>query len=70
MPKGNLSRPNNRKEKQNIAANKRLKLPAKNSAGAFSAKLRQRARNVGAMSPILATRSEAAWRKRERIKKK
>jgi hypothetical protein len=69
MPKGSQSRPNNRKEKRSIAGAKKLGIPAKNSVGSKAAKLRQRDRSVGAMSPILATRSEAAWRKRERIKK-
>ena len=66
MPKGNLSRPNNRKEKELNTLSKKLGLPA---LGSKSAKLRQRDRTVGAMSPILAMNSEAAWRKRERIKK-
>ena len=68
MPKGNLSRPNNRKEKGlNLLARA---MGSPNRPGSRSAKLRQRDRNVGAMSPILAKNSEAAWRQRERIKKK
>ena len=70
MPKGNLSRPNNRKEKGLNALAKARGVPVKGGPGSRAAKLRQRDRNVGAMSPILAKNSEAAWRQRERIKKK
>lgn len=70
MPKGQKSRPNNRREKASIASDKKKPVGKRNDFGPKSAFMRQRDRNVGAMHKILSRPDRAAWKNRERIKRK